>query len=116
MDTNKDELVQIYNKNAKGGDYVHDVYQDIVNSDGRVIEKHVTKRYRSEAGAFAQVPRWVADLWKKQAPGVIVDSADVGAPSTGFQVPNDRVLKVEAENADLKNRIAVLEDAIKALK
>jgi hypothetical protein len=112
----QNELVQVYNRSPKGGDYVEHIYEELRDSDGRLYGRKPKKEWRAEAGAFAQVPRWLADKWKKQAPKVIVDSATVGAPSTGFQAPNDRVEKLEKDNGALLERIASLEAALKSRK
>jgi len=111
----RNELVAIFNKNPPGGDFVHHVYEDVKAEDGRVVGKKPKAEFRAVARGFSHVPRWVAALWMKQAPGTIVDAAGVGQRSSA-PVQSERVAAVEAENSELKTRLLNMEKMISELQ
>lgn len=94
--TDPNEMVSIFNKSPKYGDYVHG-------------------EYRAEAGAFTKVPRWLADKWKKMFPGVIVDPSGVGAPR-GHSPSNAEVVQLRKENSDLAERVKNMEKLVSDLR
>lgn len=111
----RNELVAIFNKNPPGGDFVHHVYEIVKAEDGRVIGQKPKAEFRAVARGFSHVPRWVAALWMKQAPGTIVDAAGVGQRSSS-PVAVERVSALEGENSELKTRLANMEKMIAELQ
>jgi hypothetical protein len=109
------DLVSIYNRSPKFGDFVHDTYVDVKDSDGRTVARKVGNTYRAPAGAFTKVPRWIAELWKKQAPRWIVDSESVGAPS-GHSSATAEVVELRQKNADMDARMKNMEKLIADLQ
>jgi hypothetical protein len=112
----RNELVSIFNNNPPGGDFVHAIYEDVKRSDGTISARKVVAEYRAPGRDFSNVPRWVADLWKKQFPGVIRDGAEVSRGGRAAPVANERVSALEGENAELKKRLDSLEALIAELQ
>ena len=112
----RNELVSVFNKNPPGGDFVHHLYEDVTNGDGAVVKKRVKTEYRLAGRSFGHVPRWVAELWMKQAPHQVIsgEEASKGAPVAPAQT--ERVAALEGENADLKKRLANLEKLTENLR
>jgi hypothetical protein len=110
------ELVSIFNRNPPGGDFVHHIYEDVKNGDGTVVQKKRKLEWRARAREFANVPRWVAELWKHQSPATIVDGSQVskGAPAPA-QDP-EVVKALVGENADLKTRLSNMEKMVEDLR
>lgn len=110
------ELVSIFNKNPPGGDVVHHVYEDVKNGDGAVVSRRPKIEWRAHGRDFSNVPRWVAGLWKRQFPGIIVDGTDVSKGRSSTPATNERVAAVEGENVELKKRLANMEAMIAELQ
>lgn len=109
----KDELVSIYNRGPAFGDFVHPVYITETDAEGRVRTKKI-EEYRARPGTFSRVPRWLADLWKKQSPKYIVDSAEIGAPKDHAPTTKE-VLELRTENKDMRQRMENMEKLIEQL-
>lgn len=115
-DPDPNELVSVFNKNPPGGDYVHHTYEDLKTADGVVIKKKEKLEWRVGGRSFAHVPRWIAALWMKQAPGIIIDGAKAAAGAPQKPLDAARVSALETENTDLKTRLGNMEFMIAELK
>ncbi len=113
------ELVPIFNHNPPGGDYVHHLYEDVKvideNGKERVTGRKRVAEFRAVGRGFSNVPRWVADKWKKMFPGVVVDAASVGR-STVPTIAPEQIASVVNENAALKARLDSMQKVIDALQ
>lgn len=109
------EMVSVFNKGPKFGDFVHPIYEDVKDETGRVTGRRKKLTYTAEAQAFSRVPQWLADLWKKQSPDQIVDADAVGAPKN-HQPTNAEVASLRAQNSDLSARFAGLEKLVQELQ
>lgn len=114
--TADDELVSVYNKSPQGGDFVHEIYEKIMDEDGkRVLQCVVVKRWVAEAGKFTQVPRWLALLWKRQHPKAILDGDKVGQPSNALQVKDEKIRRLESQNQEYETRLKNMEQMVARL-
>jgi hypothetical protein len=111
-----DALVSIFNKNPPGGDYVHHIYEDKKREDGTPIGRRVVAEYRASGREFSNVPRWVAEFWKRMYPGIIVDGTEVSKSPAAPPASNERVAALEGENSELKRRLENLEGMIAELQ
>jgi hypothetical protein len=112
----KDEmLVPVFNKSPKGGDYVHLVYEEIKDSEGRVVGRKQVREWRAQAGVFSRIPEWLARIWKRQAPQTIVDGKDIGAPPTVGE-KSAEIITLERQHDDDDRRIKNLEKLVADLR
>lgn len=112
----QDELVSIFNKNPPGGDFVHHVYTPIKNGDGTVVGRKVASEFRAEARNFSNVPRWLAELWKKQAPHAIVDGQAVSRGKSAPPASSEEIAGLKSENVELKKRLDNMAAMIEELR
>ena len=112
----RNELVSIFNKNPPGGDFVHHIYEPVKDSEGRIIRDRVKTEFRAAGRDFSNVPRWIAELWKKQNPGIIVDGQSISRGNAAIPVPSEQVSAALAENAELKKSLANLESMVAELQ
>jgi hypothetical protein len=110
------ELVSIFNRNPKGGDFVEHVYEDIKNGDGNVIKRKAKIEWRAVGSGFSTVPRHVAEKWKRMFPTAIVDSSEVTKARAPAPADVELTKAALAENADLKVRLLNMEKMISDLQ
>lgn len=108
-------LVPVFNKSPKGGDYIHLVFEEVKDGQGRVVGRKLVREWRAQAGVFSKIPEWLARLWKRQAPEMIVDADAVGAPDD-HRPRHEEVVKLEQQHADDERRIENLERMVAELK
>lgn len=110
------ELVSVFNHNPPGGDYVHHLYEEVRTEDGRIVARNRKTEFRAVAQGFSNVPRWIAELWKRLAPDAIVDGQTVAKGAKAPPASSERISALEAENADYKTRLANMEKMLAELK
>ena len=110
-----DQLVPVFNKSPKGGDYIHLIFEDVKDEAGKVIARRRIGEWRAQAGTFSRIPGWLAKQWKREAPTIIVDPETIGAPDN--QTPQPEVVReLKSQNADLEKRLKNMEKLVADLQ